>query len=60
MSHIFAISCAFLTLVLPINPNFDLRLKEPKNIVICPGVQKFHVLLLLTTCPIWEIFPHPL
>ena len=60
MSHIFAISCAFFMLSSLIDPEFNLRLNEPKIIIFCPQAQKFHDLLLLTTCPIWGLFPRPL
>ena len=60
MSHIFAVSSAFFMLSSLIDPEFNLRSNEPKIIVFCPQAQKFHDLLLLTTCPIWGLLPHPL
>ena len=60
MSHIFAVSSAFFMLFSLIDPEFNLRSNEPKTIIFCPQAQKFHDLLLLTTCPIWGLFPRPL
>ena len=60
MSHIFAISSAFFMLFSLIDPELNLRLNEPKIIIFRPQAQKFHDLLLLTTCPIWGLFPRPL
>ena len=52
MSHIFAVSSAFFMLSSLIDPEFNLRSNEPKIIIFRPQAQKFHDLLLLTTCPI--------
>ena len=60
MSHIFAVSSAFFILSSLIDPYFNLRFNELKIIIFCPQAQKFHDLLLLTTCPIWGLFPRPL
>ena len=60
MSHIFAVSSAFFMLSSLIDPEFNLRSNEPKIIIFRPQAQKFHDLLLLTTCPIWGLFPRPL
>ena len=60
MSHIFAVSSAFFILFSLIDPEFNLRLNELKIIIFRPQAQKFHDLLLLTTCPIWGLFPRPL
>ena len=60
MSHMFAVSCAFFMLFSLIDPEFNLRSNEPKIIIFRPQAQKFHDLLLLTTCPIWGLFPRPL
>ena len=60
MSHIFAVSCAFFMLSSLIDPNFNFHLNEPKIIIFRLQVQKFHDLLLLTTCPIWGLLPRTL
>ena len=60
MSHIFAVSSAFFILSSLIDLKFNLHLNEPKTMIFRPQVQKFHNILLLTTCPIWGLFPRPL